>query len=97
MTKSSYRKFWAGIEKTLNQVSGTNIAFTPHICRHTYATSLYYSKVDIKTAQYLLGHSSLKMTLEIYTHLDKKQISYEVDKLNKYISQSKISQCQDQV
>lgn len=95
MTKSSYRKFWIGIIKALNQSSNTSIDFTPHICRHTYATSLYYSGIDIKTAQYLLGHASLKMTLEVYTHLDKKKMPDEIYKLNEYVSQSKISQYGD--
>lgn len=94
MTKSSYRKFWLGIIKTLNQSSDISIDFTPHICRHTYATTLYYSGVDIKTAQYLLGHSSLQMTLQVYTHLDKDRMTDEISKLNEYVSQSKISQSQ---
>ncbi|MBE7043692.1 MAG: hypothetical protein E7399_09445, partial [Ruminococcaceae bacterium] len=46
------------------------ISFTPHIFRHTYATNLYYAGVDLKRAQYLLGHSSLNMTLKVYTHMD---------------------------
>lgn len=39
--------------------------------RHEYATSLYRSGVDIKTAQRLLGHSDIKITLQIYTHLEE--------------------------
>lgn len=42
---------------------------TPHIFRHNYATMLYYAGIDVKEAQKLLGHSSIKITLEIYTHL----------------------------
>lgn len=42
---------------------------TPHIFRHNYATMLFYSGMDLKEAQRLLGHSSIKITLEIYTHL----------------------------
>jgi site-specific recombinase XerD len=47
---------------------------TPHIFRHTYATRLFHNGVDIKTAQYLLGHSSIQVTLGIYTHLEKENI-----------------------
>lgn len=43
---------------------------TPHILRHTYATTLFKAGVDVKTAQRLLGHTNVKMTLDIYTHLD---------------------------
>ncbi|MBQ2671186.1 MAG: tyrosine-type recombinase/integrase [Clostridia bacterium] len=59
-------------------------AYAPHIFRHTYTTNLYYAGVDIKTAQYLLGHSDIKMTLEIYTHLDNKRVDESTKKLNEY-------------
>lgn len=57
---------------------------TPHMFRHTYATSLYYSGVDIKTAQYLLGHSSIQMTLDVYTHLDNEKITDSKAKLDAF-------------
>ena len=54
--------------------------------RHTYATNLYYAGVDIKTAQYYLGHASLNVTLEIYTHLQKEKAEVsEVEKINNYL------------
>ncbi len=40
---------------------------TPHICRHTFATGLYIRGVNVKTAQYLLGHGDVRTTLKIYT------------------------------
>lgn len=91
MTKSSFRKFWDGIISSVKRSAENpnDITFTPHIFRHTYATNLYYAGVDIKTAQYFLGHSSLSMTLEIYTHLDKQHINSEIDKLNKYLVSQK--------
>ena len=46
--------------------------FTAHILRHTYATTLYYTGIDVKTAQYLLGHKNVTVTLEIYTHLKRR-------------------------
>ena len=51
---------------------------------------LYYAGVDIKTAQYLLGHASINMTMEIYTHLDKNKTMSVSDKLNTFISSSQI-------
>lgn len=42
---------------------------TPHILRHTYITELFLSGADVKTVQYLAGHSSVQITLNIYTHL----------------------------
>lgn len=42
---------------------------TPHILRHTYATSLLMAGTNIKIVQHLLGHEKVDTTLNIYTHL----------------------------
>ena len=62
--------------------------------RHTFATVLYNSGADINTAQSLLGHSSINITLEIYTHLEKKKKVSSIEKINEYLNQnqSKFSQ-----
>ena len=58
---------------------------TSHIFRHDYATALYYA--GIKEAQYLLDHSSVRIKLEIYTHLDTlanhEEISNKLEDYNK--------------
>lgn len=52
---------------------GIEIAFdyhvTPHILRHTYITELILAGVNVKTVQYLAGHATAAITLNIYTHL----------------------------
>lgn len=42
---------------------------SPHILRHTYITRLILGGMDVKRVQYLAGHSSAKITLDIYTSL----------------------------
>lgn len=42
---------------------------TPHVLRHTYITRLILGGVDLKRVQYLAGHASAKITLDIYTSL----------------------------
>lgn len=40
-----------------------------HCLRHTFATRLLEANVNIKTAQELLGHSTIAMTMDIYSHV----------------------------
>lgn len=49
-------------------LSSIELHITPHMFRHTFATSLWEADVDIRYIQEMLGHSSINIT-EIYTHV----------------------------
>ena len=49
--------------------------FVPYCLRHTYCTDLQKKGVDIRTAQYLMGHADIQMTANIYTHADQSTIT----------------------
>ena len=85
MTRTGFRRFWEQIKKNVEKSTGVALGadVTPHLFRHTYATKLFHAGVDVKTAQYLLGHSSVSVTLGIYTHLDKQNVNTFADKVNK--------------
>lgn len=53
-----------------------------HALRHTYATRLFENDVPLKTVQILLGHSNIKTTADIYTHVMPKEKIKAVEKLN---------------
>lgn len=58
-----------------------NIEFHYHMLRHTFATMLVTSKVDIKVAQELMRHSNFNTTMTLYTHINdnmKKQTINDV-------------------
>ena len=46
---------------------------TPHQLRHTYITNLIHASVDPKTVQYLAGHESSKITMDIYAKVKYNQ------------------------
>ena len=66
--------------------SATGITFTWHCLRHTYATLLYDADIGVKEAQHLLGHSSVEITMDIYTHLSEQRKTTSADKLNRFIA-----------
>ena len=54
----------------------------PYDLRHTYCTNLAEVGVDIRTAQYLMGHSDIKMTANIYTTVTDKMKKEAIAKVN---------------
>lgn len=51
-----------------SSLASIELHITPHMFRHTFATSLLEADVDIRYIQEILGHSSINIT-EIYTHV----------------------------
>ena len=78
---TAYRRMWAKFKKTIGKKD-----ITAHIFRHNFATILYNAGVDIKSAQDILGHSSIQVTMDIYTHLSNQQRTETAEKLNSFLS-----------
>lgn len=55
---------------------------TPHILRHTFCTNAINNGMGIKTVQYLMGHSSVEMTLGVYTHVTQQSVFSDFYKIS---------------
>lgn len=58
--------------KEISHASENLPPFTPYDLRHTYCTDLAKSGVPLVTASKLMGHSSVNLTAQIYTHVDQE-------------------------
>jgi len=61
--------------------AGLTRRVTPHMLRHTAATLLIETGVDIRFVQRLLGHSSIA-TMEIYTHVSDEALRMTLEQAN---------------
>ena len=62
-----------------------------HSFRHTYATRLCESGMNIKVIQGLLGHSDISTTMNIYVDVTKELRDMAMDDLAKYLEEKRIS------
>lgn len=59
---------------------------TPHICRHTFCSKMAKSGMNPKTLQYIMGHSKINITLDVYTHFNFDDIKNEVKKIDSLVN-----------
>ena len=102
MTETAWRALWESYLIDLSRKYGKYIEkrnkfdprgnvlmiepFTPHCLRHTFCTLMYKAGIDALTAKEQMGHSDIKTTLSIYTHLDQKYKNKNICKLDDYLS-----------
>lgn len=55
--------------------------FSGHTFRHTFATRCFEAGVQPKVVQSYLGHASLKMTMDLYTHVTDDKASVDIERI----------------
>lgn len=79
--------------RILNKYNGIHAeklpAITPHILRHTFCSNMANAGMDVKTLQYIMGHSKVSVTLEVYTHLSYERAATEMAKVVDFQSAAK--------
>lgn len=74
----AFRTFSRSLERVLKD--NDLPILSPHELRHTFATRGLEAGMDMKELQELLGHSSMKLTSDLYTHVLIKQKRKAIDK-----------------
>ena len=64
------------------QVQMPNI--TPHVCRHTDFSNMEKSGMNPKTLQYLMGHSDISVTMNVYTHIGFDDAEEELKRMEEF-------------
>ena len=57
---------------------------TPHVCRHTYYSNMAKSGKNPKTLQYLMGHSDISVTMNVYTHIGFDDAEEELKRMEEF-------------
>lgn len=55
--------------------------FSGHTFRHTFATRCFENDIEPKVVQSYLGHASLKMTMDLYTHVTDEKSSTDIENI----------------
>lgn len=79
-----------GRKRKLSGLDKWRVTVTSHQLRHYYATILYEAGIKVKDMQDLLGHADIQTTLNVYTHIRKRQKKAATERLNQFL-------CQDDV
>lgn len=74
------QSFWR-ILKSLSKMAGIPEDLHPHMLRHTFASDLLKSGMNLRSLQMLLGHSDLQTT-QIYTHVTPDHLAHTIERFH---------------
>ena len=81
MAADKYPSIFKGIVQKHNKQCELVLPHTtPHVLRHTFCTKYINAGMNPKALQYIMGHSTIKMTLDYYTHTTFESASEEMKK-----------------
>lgn len=79
MTNAYYRTTFANLTKKYNKCHEDSLPMvTPHILRHTLCTRLANRNMNPKSLQYIMGHSNISITLNLYAHASMENVKAEL-------------------
>ena len=70
----------------------TGVKATAHQLRHTFAGIMHSAEIDAKDTQTVMGHSSIIVTQDIYTELEKQHTTKVLSKANRYVMEQRLGE-----
>lgn len=69
------QNYMRGMQRKYVELFGNTLPkVTPHVLRHTFCTNAQQAGLDVKSLQYLMGHSNASVTLDVYTHSNYESV-----------------------
>ena len=69
------QNYMRGMQRKYVKLYGNTLPkVTPHVLRHTFCTNAQQAGLDVKSLQYLMGHSNASVTLDVYTHSNYESV-----------------------
>ena len=82
MVALHWEKYFQHVREKYNKIYRVQMPkVTPHVCRHTFCSNMAKSGMNPKTLQYIMGHSDISVTLNVYTHLNYDDAEEEMQKV----------------
>ena len=85
MVALHWEKYFQHICQKYNKIYKVQMPkVTPHVCRHTYCSNMAKSGMNPKTLQYLMGHSDISVTMNVYTHISFDDAEEELRRMEEF-------------
>ena len=80
-TLENVKHYLTDIKNAYNAKYNSNIKLTAHILRHTFCTKMALHGMNPKALQYIMGHSNISITLNVYTHVTSQNAQNEMKRV----------------
>ena len=79
MVALHWEKYFQFIREKYNKLYKEPLpTITPHVCRHTFCTKMAKAGMNPAKLKYIMGHSSMEITFDTYTHLQVDDVKEEM-------------------
>lgn len=92
MDERAFNRMWWALCSKNGWRDGCHCLVTPHQFRHAFATLLFEAGVEEMDTKQIMGHSSINVTRNIYTHIRETRRQTTADRVNRYLCQNSVGE-----